>query len=244
MVRQRMDDSRPADAVNPLVDLTAYDAVILDFDGPMCNVFAGYPAATVARELKDRLAKQGSPPEAMLATSDPHQILRLVHTYSPDLTPTIESALTTAELAAIESATSTPDLSAFISNLHSGGTHIAVASNNSADAIQRWLSLHGLEVDYVVGRDPRDPAKMKPAPDILLQALASLNLRPTRVIFIGDSTSDAQAAFLVGIPFVGFANKPHKNDQFFGPACIATIVSLKQLMTPDSDGPKTHNKCS
>lgn len=237
MVRQRVDQHRHADAVTTAVDLAAYDAVVLDFDGPMCNVFAGYAAAKVADELKDLVVAQGWPADEVAATSDPHQILRLVHTLAPELFPTVELALTAAELAAVETATITPDLAALITHLRSRRLSVAVASNNNADAIQSWLDRHRLEVDYVCGRDPHDPTKMKPAPDILLQAVAFLGLQPQQVVFLGDGASDAQAAYSAGTAFIGFANKPHKGrEAFFGGHGIATIRHLSELMTTDAKG--------
>jgi phosphoglycolate phosphatase len=47
------------------------ELVLLDFDGPLCNVFAGFPAPEVARQLE---AIAGKP----LNTDDPIEVLRAV----------------------------------------------------------------------------------------------------------------------------------------------------------------------
>ena len=33
--------------------------LLLDFDGPICDIFAGYPAPRIAQELRDLIAAQG-----------------------------------------------------------------------------------------------------------------------------------------------------------------------------------------
>lgn len=215
--------------MSPAIDLTAYDAVILDFDGPMCNVFAGYPAATIAQELKQLLVDSGWEPSALPATSDPHQIVRLVHQHRPALTPRIEAALTAAEVVAVTTATETPGLANLLTKLRTDSTPIAVASNNNAGAIRRWLDEHAYQIDHVVGRDPDDALRMKPAPDVLNHAMALLGVEPHRTVFVGDAMTDVEAARAAGCALVAFANKPNKLRLFGALACPAIITSLNEL---------------
>ena len=48
-------------------------AILFDFDGPICSVFAGQPAPTVARELREQLAEWG----ADVPTHDDPLVLQL-----------------------------------------------------------------------------------------------------------------------------------------------------------------------
>ena len=51
--------------------------VLLDFDGPVCSIFAGYPAPVIAKELADLSSAAGSPvPEDYMRRQDPMDILR------------------------------------------------------------------------------------------------------------------------------------------------------------------------
>jgi hypothetical protein len=46
--------------------------VLLDFDGPVCSIFAGYPAPNVTAELAATAAAAGHPvPDAYLRSQDP-----------------------------------------------------------------------------------------------------------------------------------------------------------------------------
>ncbi len=229
MVRKRMDHRRPVNAMNRVVDLKVYDAVILDFDGPMCNLFAGYPASSIADELKQHLLADGWPAAALPATNDPHQILRLVHRQAPTQTRSIEAALTAAEVAAVDTATETPGLAALLAQLHLCRTPVAIASNNSARAIRLWLSRQGHEVDRVVGREPADPSRMKPAPHVLLEASTLLNAERRRAVFVGDALTDAEAAANAGCAFIAFANKPRKLRHFAEYGCSIIVTDLSQL---------------
>lgn len=216
--------------MTPAVDLTAYDAVILDFDGPMCDLFAGYPAATIAADLKQLLADRDWPADAIPTTDDPHQILRLVRQQAPALTPEVEAALSAGELTAVQSSIETPGLAELIAHLEANHVPIAIASNNNAGAIRWWLQHRGYTVEHVVGRDPENPARMKPAPDLLIEALALLHVEASYAAFLGDATTDAEASAAAGCNFIALANKPHKTQLFQGLDCMLIVTDLRQLL--------------
>ena len=51
--------------------------ILLDFDGPVCTVFAGYPADVVASELRGILLNSDVQlPTAVAEETDPLQVLR------------------------------------------------------------------------------------------------------------------------------------------------------------------------
>ena len=53
--------------------------LLLDFDGPVCGIFAGYPAPRVARELIAALRAAGvDVPDATAEQTDPIEVLRLL----------------------------------------------------------------------------------------------------------------------------------------------------------------------
>ena len=57
--------------------LAEIDAILLDFDGPLCSVFAGYPAPEIAAELVELLQRQGVPlPPRLTSETDPLEVLR------------------------------------------------------------------------------------------------------------------------------------------------------------------------
>lgn len=74
------------------------------------------------------------------------------------------------------------------------GLSVAVVSNNSAGSISAFLAAHRLagHVSPVVGRAYTDPARMKPNPEPILQAVRALGETPGRCVLIGNSLSDIE----------------------------------------------------
>jgi phosphoglycolate phosphatase len=188
--------------------------VLLDFDGPVCDVFAGLPANDVADELRALLTARftGPLPDDVMTTQDPLLIVRQVAEFAPHLSHDIDDALRRAERHAIESAKPTPGGMEFVAACTDTKRPLAIVSNNSTPAIEAYLTKHGLSagVRHVVGRDPSDPRRMKPDPFLLAQASAALNADPETTVLIGDSTTDIQAARAHGVQVIGYANKPGK----------------------------------
>ncbi|MEU7389152.1 HAD family hydrolase [Streptomyces tanashiensis] len=204
---------------DPLTETLANARVILfDFDGPVCDVFAGLPAPEVARELTALLSAQNEAAGAKAAqTDDPIEVLRIAHEADTELGQKIEQALTTAEVRAVAVAGQpTPGAAEAIRAARSAGRGVAVVSNNSAECVQAFLEVHGLDeyVAEIVGRPSDQPHLMKPNPFPLITAAELLHIDITSCTLIGDSLTDIQAAHAAGTTVVGYANKPHKLDLF------------------------------
>lgn len=211
------------------------EAVVLDFDGPMCDVFAAMPAPDVARELaafaKEVWFEHGDSLEGQLPdTDDPFEVLRAATSKSAVKAGHVSVRLRQLETKAIEAAPATAGLFEFLSLALGRGQIIAVASNNSVGAIKRWLEIHDLggQFSYIAGRKVRSD-QLKPDPFVLQEALAALDRRADRCVFIGDSLSDLEAARAVPMPFVAFADKPQKPARFREKGSELVITGYDQL---------------
>ncbi|TCO48408.1 hypothetical protein EV646_104226 [Kribbella antiqua] len=79
--------------------------ILLDFDGRISSVFAGYPASQITEELRGLVVDQvGELPPALDAVTSPHEFLSVAADVSPELAQQVETALQTAEIKAVESA--------------------------------------------------------------------------------------------------------------------------------------------
>ncbi|MEU3993664.1 HAD family hydrolase [Streptomyces platensis] len=194
--------------------LGATSGVLFDFDGPICDVFAGRPAPGVARELSEVVARHDAALGGKAAgVDDPLEILRLAMQGGEPAIQAIEESLTKAEVSAVKVAgPPVPGAVAALEAAHSSGRKVAVVSNNSTACVRAFLMLHGLRhlVDEVVGRAAYRPDLMKPDPHSLLLAAAQLRVRPNHCTLIGDSVTDVVAARAAGAMSIGFANKQHK----------------------------------
>ncbi|MEU4788174.1 HAD-IA family hydrolase [Micromonospora tulbaghiae] len=212
-----------------LSDLVGVGPLLLDFDGPVCSIFAGYPATRVAGELVELLEVKGvaMPPDVRVEV-DPLAVLRWVgETCSHDLTRTVEEALCAAELQAARLAVPTPFGREVILGAHARGVPVAVVSNNSATAIEAYLTAHDLAVyvTLIVGRAYADPRRMKPNPGPVLDAVRALGVAPGRCALVGDSLSDIQAAHAAGAAAIGYANRAEKIDAFTAADVVVTSMA-------------------
>ncbi|QWF82128.1 HAD family hydrolase [Amycolatopsis sp. CA-230715] len=178
--------------------------LLLDFDGPVCSVFAGVPAAAVATQLRSELA-DSSPAD------DPFAVLRFAATVSAEQAAFVEAALTAHEVEAIKSAEPTPGAHELIAGWHASGRPLAIVSNNSRVAIESYLDLYGLRgsIDCIAAREGAG-TPLKPDPYLVTKALTALDAEAKQSVLIGDSPSDVDAAVAAGVTAIGYANKPGK----------------------------------
>jgi phosphoglycolate phosphatase len=195
-----------------ILDTTAH--VLLDFDGPVCNVFAGYPAHDIADELRHLLTDGHhlDLPDDVQTTRDPLHVIHRTADLAPHLWATADTALRAAEVQAITTATPAPGAAEFLAACQATARPVAIVSNNSAEAVTTYLRLHNLTplVTHVQGRDARHPGLMKPNPYSLHQALTALDAKPGGAVLIGDSLTDLDAARAAGVRVIAYANTPSK----------------------------------
>ncbi|TDC39054.1 HAD family phosphatase [Micromonospora sp. 15K316] len=211
------------------------DAVLLDFDGPVCSIFARYPAPQIAAKLVDVLRRHGVDVPAELASEpDPLEVLRHAGAAGDQgVTRATEDALCAAERRAAETAEPTPYGREVIVAARQAGMPVAVVSNNSAGAVYAYLEAHRLAcyISPVVGRAYADPDKMKPNPWPILEAVHHLDIEPTRCVLIGDAITDIEGARAAGIRVIGYANRPRKMDTFRSAAADAVVASMGEIAT-------------
>ncbi|MGW9302272.1 HAD family hydrolase [Streptomyces cyaneofuscatus] len=220
--------------------VAATSGVLFDFDGPVCDVFAGHPAPGVAREMAAILAQiDATTGGRALETDDPMEVLRLAPRVGEDAVRRIEEALTAAEVSAVKAA-GIPVKGAVDSlrAAHGSGRRVAIVSNNSAACVREFLALHDLDrfVHQVIGRSPNRPDLMKPSPFSLEKAARELGVRASTCTLIGDSTTDIEAATRAGSMAIGFANKPGKEASLVAAGARTIITSMDAvaaaLLTP------------
>jgi phosphoglycolate phosphatase-like HAD superfamily hydrolase len=201
-------------AVPKLTELLARTTyLLLDFDGPVCSVFAGRPSHTIAIELFELIAAANmTVPACIEDTADPLEVLRYVATVDAKLAARVEGALRTAEVDATRTARPTPHADEVIRAWRHGGRGAAIVSNNSSAAIGAYLSAHGIDTDLVMGRTSPDPSLLKPSPHLVVEAMRALDADPRReaYVLVGDSVSDVTAAHGAGISSIGYANAEGK----------------------------------
>jgi len=205
--------------------------LLLDFDGPICSVFAGLPADIVADRLRKLFGDHTELPADIAGTPDPFEVFAYAATISEDLAARVEAEMTDQELAAVPTAAPTPYVHEVVTACQNSGRSVAVVSNNSARTVHAYLTRHGLDdrIGLVIARTGHDPALLKPSPHLITRAVEALDAEPDECAIVGDSVTDIQAARLASVQSIGYANKPGKRERLTEAGAGAIINSLADL---------------
>ena len=224
-----MTGSPPGSDLDTIVSRTRH--LLLDFDGPICSIYAGLPAVTVADRLRKLFGDHAQLPDEIARTADPLEVFAYAATVSEDLAARVETEMTDQELAAVATAAPTPYVHEVVTACQNSGRSVAVVSNNSAAAVHSYLARHGLDdrISLVVARTNHDPALLKPSPHLITQAVHALNAEPGECTLVGDSVTDVQAARLARVQSIGYANEPGKRERLTAAGAGAIINSLADL---------------
>lgn len=208
--------------------------LLLDFDGPVCSVFAGLPAPRVADQLRDVLGDWGHAnlPETIASSADPFDVFRYAAALGDDEARCVESAFAAHEVEAISSATPTPGAHQLMEAWHEAGQPLAIVSNNGVAAINAYLDLYGIRasIDFVSARANSAASLLKPSPHLLREAIRALGVRPDDCVFLGDSVTDIVAAEAAGTFSIGYANKPGKSARLKASGADAITNTLTGLV--------------
>lgn len=78
------------------------------------------------------------------------------------------------------------------------GLKLGVCSNKPRDFTRKLLDILGIDV-FDVALGPEDVKQMKPAPDMLLEALSRLQVTPGQALYVGDMVIDIRTARAAGL---------------------------------------------
>jgi phosphoglycolate phosphatase len=221
---------------SPGTDATALGAIIagtryllLDFDGPICSIYAGLPAPTVAEKLRKLLP--GELPAEIADTDDPIEVFSYAATVSDDMAARVEAEMADLEVSAVPTADPTPYVHQVIASARESGRIVGVVSNNSPRAVNAYLDRHGLigGIRLVVARTSHDPALLKPSPHLITEAVHGLDADPAASALVGDSLTDIEAAHSASVASIGYANKPGKRERMAQLEAGAVITSMADL---------------
>ncbi|WP_067879572.1 HAD family hydrolase [Nocardia vermiculata] len=209
--------------------LTSHRCLLLDFDGPICSVFSGI----TSREAVDYLGKQlDTPlPSAISETTDPFDVLGFAEKLGPSTAARIERAFARVEREAMAVSHPTPGAAELIRRASHRGYTVAVVSNNSASAIAAYLDDRDLHRDIsgIFARTSADLTALKPSAYLLNLAMRTLSTTAEHTVFVGDSTTDIQAARAARVSSIAFANRPEKIDRLAAHGPDAVITRLADL---------------
>lgn len=209
-------------------NLSGVRAILFDFDGPLCDVFAKISPSSIAHRIQDSLGWQPD-------FDDPLDLLEHLADGDRQILAKVEDEVVASEVEAVNVAPDTSGGRECISACVQAGLEVAIVSNNSASSVSTFLERQGLLnlVSTIVGRAHAEPEKMKPSPWPLRVALEKLAITSAEAMMVGDSVSDIRAARSAGVRMVALANKPGKKELFatFDVPIISDMWELRDVIS-------------
>jgi phosphoglycolate phosphatase len=115
--------------------------VLIDFDGPLCDIFSGLPNCVVADELRGELRAAGiTMPEDVDRIADPLEVFRAVADLGDQAATFAQELLTGLEVRAARVARPAPGSAELITTAARTGRSVTVVTNNSRAAAGVYLS--------------------------------------------------------------------------------------------------------
>jgi len=100
-------------------------------------------------------------------------------------------------------------------------------STNRSYTIGDVLRIHGLEGEFDLVISALDVKNPKPDPESALKILHHFAIAPSEALFVGDSTTDQQAAQGAGVPFIAYKNRSLQAEYY-----IDNLLAIKKIITP------------
>jgi beta-phosphoglucomutase-like phosphatase (HAD superfamily) len=185
--------------------------VLLDFDGPVADLFPKGCGSRIADEVREPVLRRGVRfPDAVGRTVEHLLVLEFVAERAPEMLDEVERIAVAGEVEAARTAPVTAGVREFLVACAEVGKPVVVVSNNAAPAIEAFLGRQGLDglVRKVVGRPYARPDLMKPNPDLIAEALVELGCVAGDCVMVGDSVSDIEFSRRAGAQSVGYAKSP------------------------------------
>ena len=222
------DPASPFAVLDDILSQTHH--LLLDFDGPVCDLWAGHPSALAADQLRKLLTDENLQlPDTIATTPDPIAVLCYAATISADLAATAETDLTDLELSAVPTAQPAGYANDVITSARASGRTVTVISSCSARAVNTYLARSSLDgqVGLVVARTTHDP---DPATNLIEHTVTALQGDPAACMLVASSPIIIEAANVAGMHTIGYAPTPSDREHLAETQPSAVMSSLADLV--------------
>ncbi|MBB4917473.1 HAD family hydrolase [Streptosporangium saharense] len=203
-------------------------AVLLPFDGTVCDLFADVDTAAIAKRIRARLFKRGHRMTLMVAiTADPLGMMAYARSVGPASGAEAEKIVRDAERAAARTATPEPGIHEVLRACQASGRPVAVMGYTCPTAMESHLEAHDLRhlVGPVIGRGQRRLSAQR----LIRQAVEALGVEPSDCALVSQSPEGMFAAEEAGTHAIGVVSRHSTRKQLAFTSSAVVVSSLPKL---------------
>ena len=117
-----------------------------------------------------------------------------------------------------------------LAQCHDGGLAVALASSARERDLEVLRATIGADAFIDAATSSADAKESKPAPDILVAALAAVRVPPAAAVYVGDAVWDIYAAGKLGIPAIGLTCGGTSEAELLDAGAVETYPSPRALL--------------
>lgn len=196
------------------VDRRGCESVVLDFDGTMCLLFQNHDLAATRHRMHEELGRFSIDFDEALDAFDAFDAVLAQTADRPETRAEAllkaDEILSDAEVAAAGTGPAVTGVAEAVDFWRGAGYRVGVATNNSARAVDAFLSRMSIGQLPVVGRDGAHPERLKPSTWSVERVLELMGGRPEATVFVGDTRRDYETSLRAGCAFLGMVPTERK----------------------------------
>lgn len=123
-----------------------------------------------------------------------------------------------------------PKVRELLLRLQQAGIRLTLASSASEEDLEIYKKIANIDDLVQESTSSDDTERAKPHPDIFQAALKKLGLPPTKVLALGDTPYDAEAAGKAGIATVGVTTGGWSKGDLLEAGCIEVFTDVADLL--------------
>ena len=123
-----------------------------------------------------------------------------------------------------------PKVRELLLRMKDAGIRLSLASSANKDELEIYKQIAHMEDLIEESSSADDADKSKPHPDIFQATLKKLGLPPEKVLALGDTPYDAEAAGKAGISTIGVMTGGWSRDELLEAGCVEVYTDVAELL--------------
>jgi len=123
-----------------------------------------------------------------------------------------------------------PKVREFLLRLKGAGIRLSLASSADKDQLENYKKIAHMEDLIEESSSADDAERSKPHPDIFEATLKKLRLPASKVLALGDTPYDAEAAGKAGISTIGVMTGGWSKEELLEAGCIEVYTDVAELL--------------